>query len=230
MAGILGTVAIHLIIAILFLSVKVTSNANKIKEKQIVIDFTEEDIEVMKQIEEKKKELNELLKNQANTELQQEMKKNIPVNQAQKEAEEISTEKYMDELKKDYNIDGNKKKPLDDKGDIKVEEEKPEKTDTKKKIEYAGPTTITYHLKNRHSRRIPEPIYLCERGGSVTVDIKVDRDGYVVQANINTAKSLTSDECLYSAALKSARNSRFNTDLNADYRQEGTIAYEFMAQ
>lgn len=93
-------------------------------------------------------------------------------------------------------------------------------------------TNITYYLKNRTEGAIGlhNPVYLCEIGGKVVVDITVNRFGDVVSARVNTAKSETKDACLYEAAKEAALLSTFNEDSQAADKQRGIITYTFVAQ
>jgi hypothetical protein len=109
------------------------------------------------------------------------------------------------------------------------EEEKKEIIKTEQK-EYSGPTNITYNLENRTKRDLDIPVYKCQGGGSVKLNIVVDQRGFVVSAAVNSPGTTANSECLEQAALNAANRSRFNTDYNAANRQKGTITYQFVAQ
>jgi len=73
------------------------------------------------------------------------------------------------------------------------------------------------------------PIYKCEGAEIVIVEITVNQDGDVTNANIDRAKSMK-DDCLLDAAYKAASKSKFNDDAKATSRQKGKITYMFVAQ
>lgn len=93
-----------------------------------------------------------------------------------------------------------------------------------------GPTNITYRLENRYDVFIKVPVYLCQYGGQVTVNIVVDRKGKVVNAKVDNESSQTTDQCLIKAALSGARNTRFNAKSSAPKLQKGSISFSFVAQ
>lgn len=94
---------------------------------------------------------------------------------------------------------------------------------------YKGPAVISYFLEGRRARRLPVPAYKCQNGGVVVVDIEVQNNGSVVRATIDTANSVI-DECMNTAALEAARASLFSTSSNAPARQGGSITYMFVPQ
>jgi hypothetical protein len=232
--GLLGTIAIHLVIAILFFSFKITFDSKKIKEEQIVLDFTEEEMEVMEKIEEKKTELDKLLQEQARQEVTQELRRNIPVKARQVE-DEYNTKKYLEELSEQYQIEPNQTEMPEPEefegGDLEMaEEQQKEQKTSGEKEEYTGPASVYYDLGERDARKLPIPVYLCENSGKVVVNIKVDQKGYVVSTDINESQTEVYDQCLYNNAIRNANISRFSTDYNAPSRQEGTITYIFYKQ
>lgn len=93
-----------------------------------------------------------------------------------------------------------------------------------------GPTNITYRLENRYDTYIKVPVYLCQYGGEVTINIVVDRKGRVVNAKQDKESSKSTDKCLIDAALKGALNTRFNSSSKAPKLQRGAITFRFVAQ
>lgn len=93
-------------------------------------------------------------------------------------------------------------------------------------------TNITYYLKNRTEGVIGlnNPIYVCQGGGKVVINITVNRFGEVISASINSTKTSTKDKCLQEAGKQAALTSTFNEDLNAVTKQQGTITYNFIGQ
>ncbi|UTW62408.1 hypothetical protein KFE98_20780 [bacterium SCSIO 12741] len=95
-------------------------------------------------------------------------------------------------------------------------------------------TNIKFNLNN--PKRIEgaiglhNPIYRCEIGGKVVVNIVVNRFGDVVQAKVNSKLSEVNNPCLYDEAKEAALLSTFNESLDAPDKQYGTITYFFPAQ
>ena len=94
---------------------------------------------------------------------------------------------------------------------------------------YQGPSVLSYTLDGRRAMHLPIPAYKCERGGDVTVIIEVNQNGYVVGAEVDKAKS-SSDPTLQDTAIKAAKSSRFSASPTAPKKQQGIIAYRFIAQ
>ncbi len=95
---------------------------------------------------------------------------------------------------------------------------------------YKGNTNITYKLSNRFDTQLKVPVYMCQYGGLVVVNIAVDRNGKVVSAKVDTQSSKTMDGCLLDAAIKCAKNTKFNSNSNAAKIQLGSITYNFIQQ
>ncbi len=95
---------------------------------------------------------------------------------------------------------------------------------------YKGPTNITYKLENRYDVYLKVPVYLCQYGGQVTVNIAVNRDGKVVSVKVDKETSETHDPCLVEAALRGAYNTYFNKKADAPKLQKGSITYIFVPQ
>lgn len=93
-------------------------------------------------------------------------------------------------------------------------------------------TNITYYLKNRIEGiiGINNPVYVCQGGGTVVVNISVNRFGEVLSASVNSVKTNTKDKCLQEAAKNAALTSTFNEDLASETKQDGTISYNFVGQ
>lgn len=95
--------------------------------------------------------------------------------------------------------------------------------------QYSGPTVLSYSLAGRKGSYLPIPAYKCIGQGEVTVIIKVDASGKVVDAKVQDEVSST-DRCLRSYALSAARASRFSVSTTGAARQVGNIVYSFIAQ
>lgn len=86
-------------------------------------------------------------------------------------------------------------------------------------------SSISYSLVNRKKIEIPPPIYLCESGGKVVINITVDNEGNVTDTNYNNASS-TDNGCLVDTALEYAKASLFNAN-SSKPSQIGTITFIF---
>ena len=92
----------------------------------------------------------------------------------------------------------------------------------------ARKTSVSYSLVNRNNYKLPPPIYTCIQGGKVVINIKVDVNGNVVEADFNAKSSGTSNGCLVDNAITYARKAKFNSSKKAS--QKGTITYLFQGK
>jgi hypothetical protein len=175
-------------------------------------------------------------------------KTNEAVNEAMKNLSRADEEKLSKKLQEQYErevrelsttglMSGNKKGSLE--GSTSSEKAV---TDTRPKaaekgLERTGNKTleasnISFYLPNRTEgiSGLRNPVYMCQSGGVVVVDIAVDINGVVTGAKVNKKLSETSDPCLIEAAENSALSSSFNVSDNAPERQRGTITYRFQYQ
>jgi len=242
LVGILGTVIIHLIAAILFMSFKI---------KSITIDHSDEFAVEFSPAE--NPELPENLIELPATAIEKILQGddemlNIARNLANKPEEQIDPSDYIDKVKEELIKSGklgrdnyiDEQKRLEEmKGDEKIafHEEANEKTDEeyteesrKMAANYQGPTRIYYDLKGRTHTYLPIPIYKCEGSGKVVLAIIVNQKGLVTSASIVVAESTTTDVCLAETAVKTALISRFNADINSPKEQSGTLTYHFVEQ
>jgi TonB family protein len=219
--GILGTIAFHMIILVAFLTFRIGEVKN-MHQELIEIEFAEEEFKTIEEIIEENKPDKEAI-----TPLSNEQMSNIASNVADEMNEEISTEKYIEELMKEMDIED-----LNPQHDNTLPEEaiSSEKTKEKKEVKTNfGQTRITYNVTpNRQASYIDRPIYRCQGGGEVVVAIVVDQQGYVTQAQIKS--SSTSEECIHETAIASAQNFMFERDAAAPKKVNGTITYIFVAQ
>lgn len=94
-------------------------------------------------------------------------------------------------------------------------------------VKVQGNVTVSYDLAGRTATYLHVPAYQCREGGTVVVGITVNRNGVVIDAEVEKASP---GECIAERALQAARSSSFNADGNAPERQHGTITYVFVAQ
>jgi len=89
-------------------------------------------------------------------------------------------------------------------------------------------TSISYSLVDRNAYYLPPPIYTCENGGKVVINIKVDRNGDVFEASFNDKSSSTNDYCLIENAKAYALKANFSNSPKSS--QIGTITYLFQGK
>jgi len=95
---------------------------------------------------------------------------------------------------------------------------------------YTGATNIYFTLADRKVVHLEVPVYKCEGGGLIKLDIRVSRRGKVEWVSVDTAESDSSDPCLIKAAKEAAMKTRFTLNQSADLLQQGSISYRFIAQ
>lgn len=233
--GILGTIIVHLILAILFMLIKL-SVTYRIQQDAIVIDFESipEEPEVIEL--EVPDRFAEMMENEN-------FWRNIATNLANPSEEEFDIDEYIDRIKQELLESGEisednyldeMRRRLEESMERGVTEfqdtTEDELTSAEMASSYSGPTRIFYNLPGRTHRRLPLPIYKCEGDGKVVLEIIVDPKGIVLAAQVIEDESSTDDYCLHDMARDAAVRSRFNIDLTAPPRQKGTLTYHFVAQ
>ena len=86
-------------------------------------------------------------------------------------------------------------------------------------------SSVSYSLVDRTHTYLPTPIYLCEQGGKIIVNITVDHKGNVANAYIN-ASSSSENGCLIDHAIEYAKESKFTSNPKKA-SQLGTITFLF---
>jgi hypothetical protein len=243
LAGILGTLIIHLIAGIIFMSLQLRSLQKTIsKEYEVELaSKTEPVIKKEKMIEVPATSVEKVLKGD-------EEMLNIAKNLSSKPTEKINPSDYIDKVKEELiksgklgvdNYIDKQKKLNESKGDENLTVEKDtirEKVKAKTSpsqemaANYKGPTRIYYDLIGRNHLYLPIPIYKCEGSGKVVLSIEVDQNGIVQKAQIAERESTVSDPCLIETAVNTALLSRFNPDASSPRIQIGMLTYEFVAQ
>ena len=241
LVGIIGTVIIHLIAAIVFMSFKIRElRIEQYENLNVEFAPVEEQENQEKLIELPSTSIEKIL--QGNEDLL-----NIARNLANKPDEQIDPADYIDKVKEELiqsgklgpdNYIDEQKRLLEETGDEdlaleekkeEVNEEKP-KESQKMEANYNGPTRIYYDLGGRNHIYLPVPIYKCEGSGKVSLSIIVNQKGVVEEAKVIAGESTTTDICLLETAVSTALISRFNPDVNSPKEQSGTLTYHFVAQ
>ncbi|WP_230401610.1 hypothetical protein [Hanstruepera ponticola] len=86
-------------------------------------------------------------------------------------------------------------------------------------------SSMHYSLVNRTHRYLPTPVYLCESGGKIVVNITVNSLGKVTNSSINEVASID-NQCLKDHAIEYANNARFSSDASKK-SQLGSITFYF---
>ena len=87
-------------------------------------------------------------------------------------------------------------------------------------------SSISFSLVGRSAYQIPNPIYTCDTGGKIVVNIVVNQEGIVTDTSLNEASSTSSNKCLIDNALEYAAGAVFSR-LSGRDSQKGTITYYF---
>jgi len=233
--GIMGTVIFHLLLAILFLSMEISTVAVH-AEMEIVMEAPDPG-EIQKQ--EEKVQHKEEIRRKSSAEEVERMLRSIAVNENVKdrpESREANVQQYVDEIMQElqdkgssghYKAQRDKNYKRDSLQHARDREE--QKLDSLKSVFYAGESSVSYRLKDRYARFLPIPVFKCEFGGKVVVEIVVNPKGVVQKAVVLEAQS-KADDCLWSVAVDAAERSRFNEKPSAPAQQRGTITYHFVKQ
>lgn len=237
--GIMGTIIVHLIIAIIFMSIKLSSVYHELRS-EFLVEFENEDI-IEDEIIEVPLSLQELFEDDDRF-------RDIVRNIANEDVADIDPSELQDRVKeeliasgklKEDNFIDDKKNEIDamDQGETAIESSDKEKELPEDELSanemaalYQGPTRVYYFLKGRHHIKLPIPIYKCENSGLIVVNIIVGRNGHITQYSLNETKSTTSDACLYEAAVSAIKRTVFNPDNSAEKKQSGNITFEFVEQ
>lgn len=242
-AGLLVTVVVYLVGAIMFLSYRIVLNDTQQqmialelqKEEPMVKVPTPEEIEKLKQEQQEVRELEQIQNkvSDANSRLNSEIKdsKQTDASEIYKEAERINRELAQGRQAYEKGLQqlqaSGRNRPKDN---SKTDASKPEKETGNQRTKVAGAVTIEYDLKDRHDVYLHRPTYQCQYGGTVVVGITVNRNGKVTAASIVDVQASQDDDCIGRMGVQSALASQFNASQSAPDKQKGTITYKFFAQ
>lgn len=91
-----------------------------------------------------------------------------------------------------------------------------------------GTKGIDYDLEGRQARSLPKPTYDIQSEGIVVVEVTVDRNGNVTNANPGVKGSTTLEEYFLRVAREAAMKAKFDRKPDAPVIQKGTITYHFI--
>lgn len=228
--GFYSTIIFHLVVLIIFLLTAIHGIVSE--ETSFVLDFSKlEEIEKIEKLEELKqqasKELDDLLSGRASNSY-----RNVAVdrsNQPLRDDRFKNPNQVYDEARElQRKLDASRAAALREQGsdDVAANNENLPKENAQ---QYKGPSVISYTLDGRKAISLPVPAYKCQGGGDVSVQITVNRKGYVVAAQVIESVS-SSDECIVRSAIVAAKRSRFRASTTAPEKQVGEIVYRFIAQ
>ncbi len=244
-AGLLGTVILHLIAGIIFVSfklhtLKVRQEAVQRLELEMVdeqdLKPREEPKEIpMTSVENIFRDDAEMLNIARNLASRSEIKidRNDYIDKVKEEliqSGRLGADNYIDNPASGYQPGEDEISSGDEEESVRLKEEEKVKESQKMAASYSGPTRIYYDLAGRSHTYLPIPIYKCQGSGKVVLLIDVDQKGNVTNAAVIAGESTTSDECLTETAVTSARKSRFNASMDAPKSQRGTLTFIFVAQ
>lgn len=238
--GIIGTIIIHMIVGIIFMSAQLSS-IYKEKQSEFLVEFQSDKEFIEDELVEVPVTLEELFKGDDRF-------TDIIRNIASSKDIEIDKEDYINRVKEEMIEEGklgednyidrqNRILEEMDKGDTAFESGLEDSLDLTENISanemaarYEGPTRVYYNLPGRYHLSLPIPIYKCENAGIIVINITVDPVGEIIDFSYNDLESSTSDECLYKAATNAIKRTRFNPDPSAPKKQGGTVTFQFVAQ
>jgi len=242
LVGILGTVIIHLIAGIIFMSFQIKSLQRDMSDefevefapveesdnKEKLIELPATTIERILQGDEEMLNIARNLANKADDKINPADYINMVKEELIKSGK-LGIDNYIDAQKRMDEMKADEKLAFENEAAGKDESDKP-KESQEMAANFKGPTRIYYNLPGRTHTDLPIPIYKCQGSGKVVLSIEVNQKGIVEKALIIANESTTSDPCLVETAVKTALISRFNSDINSPKTQAGTLTYHFVAQ
>ena len=241
MVGILGTVILHLIAGIIFMSFQLkaiqrdTSDefvvefapAEETPEAEKLIELPVTRIEKILQGDEEMLNIARNLSNKADVKINPEDYIDMVKEELIKSGK-LTTDNYIDEKKNPDKAIEDEKLALDNQTDASKDNQPDQSQEMASN--FKGLTRIYYDLVGRTHTYLPLPIYKCQGSGKVVLSIHVNQRGIVEKALIIAKESTTSDPCLIETAVATAMISRFNSNNKASKIQTGTLSYHFVSQ
>lgn len=231
----MGTLIFHILLFSFFLLADVNMKGT-VQEEELIIEFPDflPEPEIEEEVTEQQD--SEPLTNDASSPLAetQNNRTNVASNRLA-QTEEFFDEDYMREVEaakqlvSDVNNQLSKEKVNLEDIEMPVQTTEGMDPDSIENVVYTGESNIVYYLENRYHVSLPIPVYLTQSGGLVVVDIVVNRQGRVSEAEPRSNPSIRDDQ-IYLYAKAAASRTIFNADPDAPNPQRGTIHYTFVAQ
>ena len=87
---------------------------------------------------------------------------------------------------------------------------------------------ISFKLKDRSKKYLPEPKYDIQESGTVVVEIIVNRDGKVIKAKAGAKGTTTQSPVLWKRSEDAALRANFSSNSDAPDEQKGTVTYKYV--
>ncbi|MBN1949627.1 MAG: hypothetical protein JW801_00385 [Bacteroidales bacterium] len=225
--GILGAIAIHLLILVFALF----AHIRKVEHHDsgpIEIRFDPSEAEILEKLL-----MERALQPESQVgDLQQEELINA-VSSAESQMTRESAYEIERQIMEEEGIEDLHPDNLPETAEFSLDNEKMEKREEGEKLEpgavkIKGNVTLEFDLGARKMIRPKIPSYKCEIAGKITVAITVNRAGKVTDAKLLSADP--ENNCLVKNSLEAARQTLFSVDQNASDKDQGTITYKFSAQ
>ncbi len=230
-AGLLITVIVHLTVIIILLLVQIGRELGR--ENTFVLDFTrEEELEKARKEQDFKddisRRIDEMLGESPSYSASQ--IKNIAVDRStlKDDRNTDADQLYKDAERLAQELKAGQSSEVENAVDEAVDLGRNRTEETGEKKEYKGASVLSYNLDGRKMTVQKVPAYKCMGSGDVTVIIKVNPSGTVIDAKVLESAS-SSDACLRTHAVRAARTSKFNAK-EGTANQIGDITYRFIAQ
>lgn len=96
---------------------------------------------------------------------------------------------------------------------------------------YSGPALVFVELDNedRGNVYVDVPVFTCQHGGVVVIDIVVAPDGRVTRTSVSSVNGSGDTSCIVNEARSSASQSRFSPIAHGE-NERGKITYHFIEQ
>jgi len=237
--GIIGTLAIHMILFIWFNIGNMSFTIIDPPEKTIaVLDYTKDmSEEKIKQLEQEKLDQNSNPNNIKNVTANQELDETkfsnqSPIDKQRAEQEAIENiKKYESEEKRKASADN----PTLNKNALNENSTDPNlfKKDENNDIASYGlniVATAKFYVPSRNALYKKIPSYKCKNEGTVRILVKVSREGKVVHLEIDEEHTNTINVCLRRQALEYAAKWRFSQNWNDEIKKQGWIEFNYLAQ
>lgn len=240
--GLLVTVVLYLIAAILFVSYKIVVRENPTTTMYVDLVDPNEPEPPKPQEEEKPKPVERIDPGQYERVMNRRSNANAKMDASLKDDRGTKTEQLMEEAERvQQALAANRqafRSGLDEVAEMNRRHQMPNSTSSGPKrldaqqngggtTRVQGNVTVSYDLAGRTATYLHIPAYQCREGGTVVVGITVNRDGKVTNATVERASQ---GECIAQRAVQAALASSFNASASAPDRQRGTITYVFVAQ
>ncbi len=237
--GIIGTIAIHMVLFIWFNIGNMSFTIIDPPEKTIaVLDYTENiSEEDFRQKEIEKENENTILDNIKNVTSNQELDETKYSNQSPIDKQRAEQEAI--ENIKNYEAE-EKRKASEDNPTLNTNNAKENSLDPNlyKENEKNEPAsfganiiaTASFYVPSRNALEKKIPSYKCKNEGTVRVLIKVSRDGKVGNIEIDETHTNTTNSCLRQQALSYAAKWRFSQNWEDEIKKQGWIEFNYLAQ